>query len=202
MFCPNCKAEYQAGMTRCPNRGVPLVNSPRLPGDAGQRPAEGDAEKLRLLPVWSGDDPSEFAAAKAALEKAGIPFLDESREGYFLYPSFIPSFSSGLRVRTSTAPIRWCAKRWRCPLATMPQVRAHKQSADLKDGSDASENGEKSAEKKAAAEHPPEGLDKEGLAYEVWQGEDESMTETIVACFRENGIDLEFKMLFPHGRGS
>ena len=101
MVCPKCKVEYPAGVTRCPTCGASLEAPPESSGNTPAANAEHDTEQLHLVPVWSGEDPSEFAAVKAALDSAEIPFLDETREGYFLFPSFF----SKLQVRVASSDL-------------------------------------------------------------------------------------------------
>jgi hypothetical protein len=64
MICPECKAEYRPGITRCPECNVDLVAT--LP------PEEHDAPEL--VPVYELHDPSDLLAVESALDGAGIPF--------------------------------------------------------------------------------------------------------------------------------
>jgi hypothetical protein len=183
MFCPNCKAEYLAGVKWCSDCDVALVDSLEESGGAGKGQAKGEGEELRLLPVWSGDDPSEFAAVKAALEKAEIPFLDESREGYFLFPSFL----SKLQVRVSSADLDRADRVVREALeapATEESAGSGKNVAATPHAAGAAEG----EEEEVATEYPPEEPDEKEEITEVWQGDDESTAAAIVACFQENGI--------------
>lgn len=58
MFCPKCKAEYRADVTRCPDCDEPLVaklETSKTPGQDGPALA------------WRGNDPVSFSRALAAL---------------------------------------------------------------------------------------------------------------------------------------
>lgn len=70
MFCPECKAEYRPGFTRCSDCDVDLVRS--LPQ---QIPAESPDTPVA---VWSGDDPVAFGVAIAALKNEGVPTIELS----------------------------------------------------------------------------------------------------------------------------
>jgi hypothetical protein len=65
MFCPQCKAEYRVGFTRCSECGVMLVS--RLPAESVE-PAKG--AELICLRTYPND--AEAVIAKSVLEAAGI----------------------------------------------------------------------------------------------------------------------------------
>jgi hypothetical protein len=77
MFCPQCKAEYRQGFTRCSDCDVELVYA--LPQDSEQQAADerggefagGDRDR-RL--IWKGNDESECVALCRILMKADIPY--------------------------------------------------------------------------------------------------------------------------------
>jgi putative signal transducing protein len=53
MFCPVCEAEYQPGITRCPDDGVDLV--PQLAPDTGA----SDASEARFVTLHTLSSPAE-----------------------------------------------------------------------------------------------------------------------------------------------
>ena len=63
MFCPKCKAEYRANITRCPECDVALAES--LDFEPTPTP-EGPAL------AWRGNDPVSFSRALAALREHKI----------------------------------------------------------------------------------------------------------------------------------
>lgn len=72
MFCPQCRAEYRKGFTKCSDCDVDLVHE--LPQEAHSRPVhEGNLELL-----WIGDDLSLHAALLADLDTASIPYMNRS----------------------------------------------------------------------------------------------------------------------------
>jgi hypothetical protein len=68
MFCPNCKAEYRSGFTRCADCEVQLVYELR------KEPAPDGGEAGDLQPVWQGNDQDGCVCLCLALKKAGIPY--------------------------------------------------------------------------------------------------------------------------------
>jgi hypothetical protein len=68
MICPECRAEYRPGITRCADCGVALVAT--VPPE--------DHEAPELVPVHEVHDPADMLAIESALDGAGIPFeLDD-----------------------------------------------------------------------------------------------------------------------------
>jgi hypothetical protein len=70
MYCPNCRAEYRPGFTRCGDCETALV--PQLP----PRPPE----PAGWIPVFATTDSLLVSLAQASLEDARIPFLDNAHE--------------------------------------------------------------------------------------------------------------------------
>ena len=77
MFCPECKAEYRQGFTRCADCDVELVYA--LPQDSEQQAADerggefaGEDRDRKL--IWKGNDESECVALCRLLMKADIPY--------------------------------------------------------------------------------------------------------------------------------
>jgi hypothetical protein len=87
MFCPQCKAEYRPGFTRCSDCDVDLVE--RLPLEAPMKRA------------WFGEDRESCVYVCARLRAAGIPFnVTQGKRQYFWhlderYEVFVPSGSYG-----------------------------------------------------------------------------------------------------------
>ena len=68
MYCPECRAEYREGFSKCSDCAVLLVAErppkPKGPGDP----------HLESVPVLESSDRIVMAAAKGLLEEAGIPY--------------------------------------------------------------------------------------------------------------------------------
>jgi hypothetical protein len=76
MFCPNCKAEYRDGFTRCADCGTQLVS--RVDGAAIPSNRHALPEGPELL--WTGTDPGILAHIDSALETAKIPHHQRTRD--------------------------------------------------------------------------------------------------------------------------
>lgn len=79
MFCPECRAEYRDGFTRCSDCDVDLVE--RLPesSDADERvfPSE-------MREVWTGEEQDQCVSICSELRQAEIPFhVLQSRRQFF-----------------------------------------------------------------------------------------------------------------------
>jgi hypothetical protein len=89
MFCPKCKAEYRADVTRCLDCGEPLVaklDTSKAPGQDGPALA------------WRGNDSVSFSRALAALREHKIQsFQIDDHDQLSRIGAFRPSY--GIFVR-------------------------------------------------------------------------------------------------------
>jgi hypothetical protein len=77
MFCPQCRAEYRRGFTRCSDCDVDLVDE--LP------PSGNTAENVETLKsVWTGKDQARCTTLCERLKAAGIPFKVGQRQRQYL----------------------------------------------------------------------------------------------------------------------
>jgi hypothetical protein len=73
MFCPQCKAEYRQGFTRCADCDVDLIDEP----PKTRRPkADRPIREGSLVRLWAGDDLALHTALLEELESAGVPFFN------------------------------------------------------------------------------------------------------------------------------
>ncbi len=175
MICPSCKCEYRAGVTQCADCGVPLVDT------LVQEPA-APLEHSGVVPVWAGNDPAECAAVKEALRKAEIPFVDQSSNAYFILRS--------MRPKTEIC------------VPSMYEERARQILAGFQGSVDLDEltpeeiaslalpesNGGSHDEDVTIQSGIPGDWDIDEPESQVWNGESEDFANTLMACFRENGI--------------
>jgi len=66
MFCPTCEAEYQPGITQCPDDNTPLVE--RLTPDNSMH----DSSEARFLPLHKLGSPAEAEMVNDILQQNGI----------------------------------------------------------------------------------------------------------------------------------
>jgi hypothetical protein len=97
MFCPQCKAEYRQGFTRCADCDVELVWE--LPANAivaHESAATGDPEEDPFCSFWKGDDPRIHAEICELLDKESIPYKTVRREDHLFHFSNYPAFQLGI----------------------------------------------------------------------------------------------------------
>jgi hypothetical protein len=139
-------------------------------------------EHSRVVSVWAGNDPAECAAVKEALRKAEIPFVDQSSNAYFILRSMRPKTEIGV------------------PSADEERARkillGFQVSVDL-DELTPEEIASLALPESNSDSHDEDMTIQSGLAEDwdvdepesrVWNGEAEDFANTLMACFRENGI--------------
>ena len=81
MFCPQCKAEYRVGFTRCSDCGVELVEhlpfeKPQIAEEDSRRfEADRFEPEAQLVVIRAYQNAIEADLAKTALNAAGIPSI-------------------------------------------------------------------------------------------------------------------------------
>jgi hypothetical protein len=84
MFCPVCEAEYEAGVTRCPDDDTPLVDH------LTSENALHDSSEARFVPLFSLGSPAEAEMVNDILHKNGIRSTVQSGGN----DAFAPLFSA------------------------------------------------------------------------------------------------------------
>src|SRR5260370_16537690 len=84
MFCPVCEAEYEAGITTCPDDNSPLVD--RLTSENTVH----DRSEARFLPLHNLGSPAEAEMVNDILQKNGIRSVVKSGGAHAFSP-FLPS---------------------------------------------------------------------------------------------------------------
>jgi hypothetical protein len=172
MICPNCKCEYRAGVTKCSDCDVPLV-------EALDAAVSARLEDDRIVCVWSGNDPRECAEAREALHEAGIKFADPATG-----QSDFPTLRSRMEICVFSAD----------------EDRARKVLAELGERADLHELTPEEINSLALPVSDEVGSDEDTqtdlhedwdedeAVSKVWNGEQEDFADSLIACFRENGI--------------
>jgi hypothetical protein len=175
MICPNCECEYIRGVTQCADCGIALV-------DALDPTAPDTQDGEGVVSVWEGNDPSEGAAVKDALEKAGIPVIDQEAGGYFIFPSMRPKteiYVSSKNVEEAKK-VLLDLEAWDDPEELSEGER---ESLELPE-SDIPESDEQSSQLLDSSDN----WDEDDPVAEVWNGDKEEFADTLTACLREIGI--------------
>jgi hypothetical protein len=97
MFCPQCKAEYRQGFTRCADCDVELVYE-RPASASGSGEAGGHAENPDdpFCSFWRGDDPRIHAELCELLNEEGIPHKTVRREDHLFNLNIKNAFEIGI----------------------------------------------------------------------------------------------------------
>lgn len=78
MICPQCRAEYRQGFTRCADCDVALIPSPpESEADVSRAVRAGS-----LVRLWEGEDLALHVKLREALDEAGIPYYDKPLGSY------------------------------------------------------------------------------------------------------------------------
>jgi hypothetical protein len=97
MFCPQCKAEYRRGFSRCADCDVELVYELPAAALATVEAVEpGDPEEDPFCSFWSGDDPRIHAELCELLDKESIPHKTVRREDHLFRISRYAAFQIGI----------------------------------------------------------------------------------------------------------
>jgi len=175
MFCPNCKCEYIRGVTHCADCGVALVDSLD-----SSRPDMGNDQGI--VSVWEGNDPGECATIKDALEKAGIPVIDQESAGYFIFPSMRPKTEIYVSSKNAeqAEKVLHDLHAWADP---NEMTEEELKSLELPESDIPDIDGES---------NPPldswDIWDEDAPVAEIWNGDKEELADTLTACLREIGI--------------
>ena len=97
MFCPECKAEYRQGFTRCSDCDVELVHErPASAGASGEAGGESENPDDPFCSFWRGDDPRIHAELCELLNEEGIPHKTVRREDHLFNLNTKSAFEIGI----------------------------------------------------------------------------------------------------------
>jgi hypothetical protein len=78
MICPQCKAQYREGFTRCTDCGVQLEIPTSLMDEMSVTKSQPEASAV----LWRGQDPVAFSVVLSALDEQGIFYKEFQRRDY------------------------------------------------------------------------------------------------------------------------
>jgi hypothetical protein len=203
MFCPNCKAEYREGFTKCSECDVALVSN--LP--AGESDSHVDvprnSEGLELL--WSGVSRALFDRIHDALGAANI-FHKVMEKDFGLLPNLSQSVTFvwiDSRDRASSRSVLekilvgWGGSEQEADLAPPDTGRMNPYGLGRKaykppERRDAPFESVSLIESDAPGEPVPDDIvddfDAADATAGVWSGDNDEMAQNLRNCLRENGI--------------
>jgi hypothetical protein len=184
MFCPECKAEYRAGFTRCSDCGVDLVEQLDARASAGASASAADPNVAEVL--WTGVDARVRGEVVRALEAANIPYHERLRE-----VGMLPGMTQNVYGILVQARDRDAARKAlqapglgeAIPIGDDADADADTALAPPADDSetDADEEGDDS-------DYDPENFHSDDATAEVWSGADAGVRDEMVICLEEVGI--------------
>jgi len=185
MFCPDCKAEYRPGFTRCSDCDVSLVEHLGETDVHSNNPALSDKPEL----LWTDTDAQMRDAIVDALEAAKIAYhLRNNNVGALRnWPQEVYAIFTHTRDHhAASAALEIAARRrgWEPedpddePGNSDLSLQAQPAAAE-DDGDDLSE---------VPPDFVPDDFDPDDATAEVWSGQDASTRENLIACLRNIGI--------------
>jgi len=98
MICPECKAEYRPGFTRCADCDVELVSEQAEEASSSPFGAAepGDPNEDPYCSFWKGDDPRIHADLCEVLDEAGIPHNTVFRRDHLFNLNNFPAYQIGV----------------------------------------------------------------------------------------------------------
>jgi hypothetical protein len=100
MYCPQCKAEYRQGFTRCADCDVELVHEPPPArhgmGTTGEAGSQAEDLEDPFCSFWRGDDPRIHAELCELLNEEGIPHKTVRREDHLFNMNTKSGFEIGI----------------------------------------------------------------------------------------------------------
>jgi|ERR1700722_2330535 hypothetical protein len=182
MFCPECKAEYRPGFTRCSDCGLDLVNE--LDARTNAAPPATDPDVAEVL--WTGVDVRTRAEVVRALEAANIPYHERSRE-----VGMLPGMTQNVYGILVQARDRDAARK----ALQAPGLREAISTGDDADtdadtplASPADDSEPDADEEGDDSDYDPENFHPDDATAEVWSGADAGVRDEMVICLEEVGI--------------
>jgi hypothetical protein len=100
MYCPQCKAEYRQGFTRCADCDVELVHERPAAayglGTTGEASSHAEDSEDPFCSFWRGDDPRIHAELCELLTEEGIPNKTVRREDHLFNLNTKSAFQIGI----------------------------------------------------------------------------------------------------------
>jgi hypothetical protein len=183
MFCPDCKAEYRPGFTRCSDCGLDLVEHLEQTNIRSNNPELSDTPEL----LWTGTDAATRDRIVDALETAQIPYHELgdkvgslpgwSRQVYAV-------FTHARDHRAASAALEAAARHRETAPEDSEEAPRH-SNAPLQDSA-ANEDEDDLSD--VPPDYVPEDFDPDEATAEVWSGQDTTTRDNLITCLRGIGI--------------
>jgi len=183
MFCPDCRAEYRPGFTRCSDCDVALVERLEETEVHSNNPQFSGAAEL----LWTGSDAQTRDGIIEALETANISHHTRtdkvgslpgwSRQVYAI-------FTHARDHRAATAALEAAARRRETAPDDSDEAPPHSNAALPESPEDEDEYDASNV----PSDYVPEDFHPDEATAEVWSGQDATMKESLVTCLSNIGI--------------
>ncbi|MGB7752278.1 MAG: hypothetical protein WCF88_12080 [Candidatus Acidiferrales bacterium] len=183
MFCPECRAEYRPGFTRCSDCDVALVERLEETRIHSNKPEVAGAAEL----LWTGTDAPIRDGIIDALETAKIRYHARADKVGSLPGWSRQVFAIFTHTRDhqpATAALETAARRRETAPEDSDEAPLHSnaplpESPESEDEFDASD---------VPPDSVPDDFDPEDATVEVWSGQDATTRENLVTCLTNIGI--------------
>jgi len=209
MICPQCKAEYRDGFTKCVDCEVPLVpeyaSNPHSLAAPEPIPFPGDSREDPFCSFWKGDDGRLHAEICALLDENNIAHTTIRRADHLFNIKSQPAFQIGVPfsqyeraekvISEAFGPLEeeTVGSAWRDPfpsgagvLGASASVRLLAESQKEFDPTERDEPSDSGSLTRCSWD--PTARYPEDATREVWSGEDASLGEMLAASLSENEI--------------
>jgi len=179
MFCPQCRAEYRPGFTRCADCDLELVYELPSAGIVPSAPiAPGDPDEDPFCSFWKGDDPRLHAELCELLSRNSIPCKTVRRCDHLFNLNTKSSFEIGI------------------PFSQFDRAEALVQEAyspDARDSATGKHHNPQALPESIASHEPgaarqPQEWFPEDATVPIWEGQPPEMAELLAASLGESRI--------------
>jgi hypothetical protein len=183
MLCPDCKAEYRPGFTRCSDCDLALVEHLEETDVHSNNPELSGTPEL----LWTGTDTATRDGIVDALETAQIPYHDRG-DKVGLLPGWSRQiyaiFTHSRDHHAANAAVEAAARRR--DAAPEDSDDAPRNSNAPLHGSPANDDEDDLSD--IPPDYVPEDFDPDEATVEVWSGRDATTRENLITCLRGIGI--------------
>jgi hypothetical protein len=183
MFCPNCKAEYRPGFTRCSDCEVALVERLDEADVHSNNPELTGAPEL----LWTGMDAVTRDGIVDALETAKILYHTRSDKVGALrnWPEEVYAiFIHARDHRAANAALEAAARR----RASAPDDSGEEPPHSNAPLQESPENDDEYDASDLPLDYVPDNFDPHEATAEVWSGQDATTRENLITCLRNIGV--------------
>jgi hypothetical protein len=183
MFCPECRAEYRPGFTRCSDCEVALIEHLEETRVHSSNPELSGTPEL----LWTGTDAATRDGIVDALETTQVPYHErEDKVGVLRNWSqqVYAIFTHARDHRAANAALETAARRRESAPDDSGEDPPH-SNAPLQEST---QNDDEYDASDLPPDYVPEDFDPDEATAEVWSGRDATARDNLIICLRNIGI--------------